>query len=139
MDISRKEIVVDGRTFEVLDLPGDKGDLEFVQLSTGVIADASYIDPCDGASYIDPCDGPEFDSIQITLPDGSSDELWVNSLPHYGIIPLCEICEEPIEFTGVITQSWRRSDDVCITLSVPLDQIDEASFPLGNRKLTCRG
>ena len=130
MDISSKEIVVDGRTFEVLDLPGGKGDLAFVQLPTGVIAEASYIDPCDG---------PEFDSIHITLPDGSSDELWVNSLPHYGIIPLCEICEEPIEFTGVITQSWRRSDDVCITLSVPLDQIDEASFPLGNRKLTCKG
>jgi hypothetical protein len=130
MDISRKEIVVDGRTFEVLDLPGDSIDLEFVQLSTGVIAEASYNDPCDGS---------EFDSIYITLPDGSNDELWVNSLPHYGIIPLCEICEEPIEFTGVITQSWRRSDDVYITLSVPLDQIDETSFPLGNRKLTCRG
>jgi hypothetical protein len=130
MDISRKEIVVDGRTFEVLDLPGDKGDLDFVQLSTGVIAEASYNDPYDVS---------EFDSIYITLPDGSNDELWVNSLSHYGIIPLCKICEEPIEFTGRITQSWRRSDDVCITLSVPLDQIDETSFPLGNRKLTCRG
>ena len=131
MDISRKEIVVDGRTFEVLDLPGDKGDFAYVQLSTGVIAEASYNDPCDGS---------EFDSICITLPDGSDDELWVSSLPHYGIIPLCEICEEPIEFTGVITQSWRQSDGVLrITLSVPLDQIDETSFPLGNRKLTCRG
>ena len=133
MDISRKEIVVDGRTFEVLDLAGDISGLEFVQLPTGVIAEASYdVGDYDG-------NGSEFDSIHIKLPDGSNDELWVSSLPHYGIIPLCEICEEPIEFTGVITQSWRRSDDVCITLSVPLDQIDEASFPLGNRKLTCRG
>ena len=129
MDISRKEIVVDGRTFEVLDLPGDSIDLEFVQLSTGVIAEASYNDPCDGS---------EFDSIYITLPDGSNDELWVNSLSHYGIIPLCEICEEPIEFTGVVTQSWVSGDFATVTLTVPLDQFEKCPLDrFGGRKLTC--
>jgi len=85
MDI--KEIVVDGRTFEVLDLPNDSGRLEFVKLPTGVICNAEYNES-------------EYDTVHITLPDGSSDEFWVSSLAHYGIIPLCEIEVEPFEFVG---------------------------------------
>lgn len=112
MDI--KEIVVDGRTFEVLDLPSESDCLEFVKLPTGVICDAVY-EAAGLCGENIPYD-PQHDTIHITLPDGSSDELWVSSLAHYGIIPLCEIGVEPFEFVGEV---WGRGSAGSAYIEVP--------------------
>jgi hypothetical protein len=130
MDIETIEL--NGRNFRVLNLEFEQGDLEFVKLPTGVICNAEYNEG-DNIPY-----DPQHDTVYITLPDGSSDELWAGSLAHYGIIPLCEIGVEPVSFTGVVTQSWVSGDFATVTLTVPLDQFEKCPVDrFGGRKLTC--
>ncbi len=134
MDIETIEL--NGRNFQVLDLPHNSGLLEFVKLPSGLICKAEYNEDDrrgDDAPY-----DPQHDTVYITLPDGSADELWVSNLAHYGIVPLCGIYDEPVSFTGVVTQSWVSGDFATVTLTVPLDQFEKCPLDrFGGRKLTC--
>lgn len=84
------EIQVGDRLFEVISYEYVNEDLSHVMLANGTVVEATYEGNDENADY---------STVHINADgEGTSDELWLSNLSHYGIIPLVEIVSEPIEF-----------------------------------------
>ena len=89
-----KDIQVGNRNFEVMAIEDvGKHNLTHAILANSTLVDAKYV-------LDDYYDRSDQDWVELTMPNGYKDTLFLRNMEYYDILLLCEINAKPFEFVG---------------------------------------